>query len=91
MGLRELNDKLEKTLTSKQIRWQLKQKASGNCVVCGKKALEKKGKTLVLCYLHMIARRNYMRKRLKCNAYIPGRPGRPIEYADPEYQPGKKI
>jgi len=69
----------EKPQESKQVRWQRKQKASGNCVVCGKKSVTGK----ILCVEHYIKRREWQRKRFGFKPKEAGKPGRNILYHPP--------
>lgn len=78
---RKLIDKLEKEIEedrpiSKQLKWQRKQKALGNCITCGKKAIA----GLSLCIDHTIYRREYARKRFGCKPKQPGGTGRNLKY-----------
>lgn len=58
---------------SKQLRWQLKQKALGNCIHCGKKAMEGAS----LCQSEAIKRRLRARKYAGCRKRKDGGVGRP--------------
>lgn len=74
--LKQILDNIEKSEnknTSKQLRWQLKQKAMGNCIHCGKKAIEGSS----LCQLEAIKRRLRARKYAGCRKRKDGGVGRP--------------
>lgn len=82
--LKQKLDKLEKYLAekpqeSKQVRYQRKQKALGNCVVCGKKSVTGK----ILYVEHYIKRREWQRKRFGFKPKEAGKPGRTILYHPP--------
>lgn len=74
--LNQILDKLEKEVFSKQHRWQLKQKAMGNCIHCGKKAMEGSS----LCQPEAIRRRLRARKAAGCKEKKEGCVGRPIKH-----------
>lgn len=79
--LKQILDSIEKYLDetpkeSKQVRWQQKQRALGNCVVCGKKSVTGK----VLCVAHYIKRREWQRKAHGYRPKQAGKAGRNIKY-----------
>lgn len=61
---------------NKQQRWQSKQIANGNCIICGKKAV----KGGLLCAIEIIKRRIRERERKGCGEWVKGDPGRPQKY-----------
>lgn len=61
---------------NKQQRWQSKQIAKGNCIICGKKAV----KGGLLCAIEIIKRRIRERERKGCGEWVKGGPGHPQKY-----------